>query len=73
MSAAKKNTKSFELDLSTKVDLIATRGDEVFKVTTSYREALEKIKKKKKGFIYIIYQVGFSQFKNTNNELTSTR
>jgi hypothetical protein len=63
MAAVKKNTGTVGLPLETKVELVATKQNEVFKKIMTYREALEKFKNKKKGFSYQIFQIGFSQFK----------
>lgn len=52
--------KYFTFQLTTEVELIAIRGDEVYKKIITYEEALNV--PKKKGWQYIIYQKGFSQF-----------
>lgn len=51
------------LPFNTQIELIAIRGDEVFKKIISFEDSL-KIKKKK-GWTYIRYQIGFSQFKSS--------
>ena len=53
--------KDFTFPLTTKIELIAIRGDEVFKKIMTYEEALNV--PKKKGWNYIYYEIGFSQFK----------
>ena len=60
MAKIKENT--FPLDAE--VELIAIRGKEVFKKVMIYKDALNV--KRKKGWKYIIFQKGFSQFKITN-------
>ena len=49
-----------QLHSDTVIEVIAIKGNEVVKKNTTYGEAL-KIKKKK-GWQYLFYQVGFSQF-----------
>jgi hypothetical protein len=57
---SRKSTKS-ELDPNIKIEVIAiNRKGEVFKKTMTYEKSLNL--EKKKGFTYIRYQVGFSQF-----------
>lgn len=60
MAKIKENT--FPLDVE--VELIAIRGKEVFKKVMLYKDAINV--KRKKGWKYIIFQKGFSQFKITN-------
>lgn len=62
MATIKKNTGTVGLPLETKVELVAKKQGQVFKKIMTYREALEKLKNKKKGFSYQIFQIGFSQF-----------
>lgn len=51
---------SEQLPLDTVIEVVAVRNDEVFKKQITYREALEM--KRKKGFYYRFYQLGFSQY-----------
>ena len=53
--------KDYQFPLTSSVEIVAIKGDEVFKKILTYEQALNI--KKKKGWCYIIYQVGFSQFK----------
>ena len=46
--------------LATEVELIAIRGEEVFKKIMTYQDALNV--PRKKGWEYKIYQIGFSQY-----------
>jgi hypothetical protein len=62
MAAVKKNTGTVGLPLETKVELVATKQNEVFKKIMTYREALDKFKNKKKRFSCQIFQMGFSHF-----------
>ena len=48
------------LPLDTKIEVIAIKGDELHKKIMPYSEALQL--KKKKGWNYLFYQIGFSQF-----------
>lgn len=58
------------IPLETLVEVVSIKGESVFKTNTTYGDALlwlqgkHPTKKKKKGFVYKIYQKGFSQFKN---------
>lgn len=56
MAKIKENT--FPLDAE--VELIAIRGKEVFKKVMLYKDAINV--KRKKGWEYKIYQIGFSQY-----------
>lgn len=46
----------------TKIEVIAIKGTKVFKTKKTLKQARKM--KRKKGFKYLFYQVGFSQFKN---------
>ena len=59
-----KKSKYLGLPDETKVEIIGFSGGKVFKKTVSLKEANE-IKLKKPGTI--IYQLGYSQFKNVIN------
>lgn len=54
--------KDYTFPLTTEVELIAIRGEEVFKKIMTYQDALNV--PRKKGWEYKIYQIGFSQFEN---------
>jgi hypothetical protein len=56
--------ESHVLGLFEKVEVISIRGGQVFKKEMPYQEALNI--KKKKSWVYKIYQLGFSQFKIIN-------
>lgn len=67
---AKRQTSSpVILNPETKVELISTKADKVYLKVMEYQDALNVLKgkhptvKKKPGWIYKIYQMGFSQFK----------
>lgn len=60
----RKKHDNFQLPLETKVELVAIRGDEVFKKIMTYGESLNV--QRKKGFKYYTFQLGFSQFNNLN-------
>ena len=55
---AKQKTDIFPHEI--KIELVATRGNEVFKKIMTYGEALEV--KKKTWWTYKYYQIGFSQY-----------
>lgn len=63
----RKKDNVFQLPLTTEIEVVALRKgfEPVVKVMT-YENALEI--KKKKGWNYIFYQKGFSQFKNPLND-----
>lgn len=44
------------------VELVAIKGDKIYLQVMPYEEALNK--DRKEGFTYIIYQKGFSQYKD---------
>lgn len=50
------------LPMTTQVELVAVRGKELFRKILNYSEILEV--KRKKGWQYYIYQVGFAQYNN---------
>lgn len=52
--------KNFILPLTTEIELIAIRGDEVYKKIMTYEEALNL--PKRKNWHYIYYEIEFSQF-----------
>lgn len=52
--------KKYFIPPETKVELVATRKEQVFKKEMAYSEALGA--KRKKGWSYRIYQLGFSQY-----------
>ena len=60
MAKPKKKESLFPLD--TEVELIAIKGEKVFKKVMRYGDALNV--PRLKGFEYKYFQVGFSQFKN---------
>lgn len=64
--AYKKKSDFNILPMETKIEFIATKGEKVFKKVMEYGEALNT--KKKKGWVYKYYQIGFSQFSNIENE-----
>lgn len=47
--------------MSTKIEVIAKKGNKVFKQEMTYEEALNI--RKKKGWTYSNFQLGFSQYK----------
>ena len=51
----------FQIPYGTKVEVIALKGVNIVKREMTYSEALNI--KRKKGWTYKIYQLGFSQFK----------
>ena len=51
-----------QLPLDTMIELVAIRNGKAFKKVLPYGEALKV--KRKEGWKYIHYQLGFSQFKN---------
>lgn len=67
--AKKQTSSSFILNPETKVELVSTKGEKAFLKIMKYEEAVKVLQgkhptlKKKKGWIYKIYQMGFSQFK----------
>lgn len=61
---AKQNENTFGLNPETIIELVSIKGDKVHLNEMKYNEALMILKNKKKGWNYIIYQKGFSQFKN---------
>ena len=56
---AKTNENVFPL--TTEIELIGIRGNDVFKKIMTYGDALNV--KKKKGWEYKYYEIGFSQYK----------
>ena len=52
--------KDYTFPLTTKIELVAMRENEVFKKIMTYEEALNV--PKKKGWHYQCYEIGFSQF-----------
>ncbi len=65
-----KTTTSFGLSPETKVEMISIKGEKVFSTEINFSE-IEQIKsrkhptiKKKPGWKYMFFQIGFSQFKN---------
>lgn len=55
--------RDFIFNPNTEIELIAIRGSEVFKKIMRYGDALDV--KKKPGWTYKYYEIGFSQFKLT--------
>lgn len=66
----KKEPQPSTMNFNPDVELIMVKGDKVFSEIMEYNEALKiiqnkhPVRKKKKGWIYKIYQIGFSQFQN---------
>ena len=55
---AKQNNNLFPME--TEIELIAIKGDEVFKKVMKYSDALNITRKK--GWLYKYFEIGFSQF-----------
>ena len=55
---AKQNNNLFPME--TEIELIAIKGDEVFKKVMKYGDALNITRKK--GWLYKYFEIGFSQF-----------
>jgi len=53
-------SKDFSFPLAAKIELVASRNNEIFKKIMTYEEALNI--PKKKGWHYQCYEIGFSQF-----------
>ncbi|MCP4085071.1 MAG: hypothetical protein GY745_08485, partial [Actinomycetia bacterium] len=49
------------LPMETKVELVAVKEKQLFRKILNYGDALKV--KRKKGWAYFIYQVGFAQYK----------
>lgn len=62
--AKKQHSESHYLPLDTKIEVISIKGDKSYKKIMTFGEALNIVKKK--GWIYINYQLGFSKFNNEN-------
>lgn len=60
-----KNKKFIELPDLTIIEVIAKNGNKVYKQEMTYGDA--KNIKKKKGFSYSFFQLGFSSYKNVIN------
>ena len=60
--AKKQNPSNHFLPLETQIEVIQTKGDKVIKKTMTFGEALKL--KKVKGWTYVNYQLGFSNFKD---------
>jgi hypothetical protein len=54
------NKKDYTFPLTTNIELVAIRGKEIFKKVMTFEKSL-KIPKKK-GWTYIRYEIGFSQY-----------
>lgn len=67
--AKKQNQTSFILNPETKVELVSTKGEKAYLKVMKYEDAVKVLKgkhptlKRTKGWVYRIYQMGFSQFK----------
>ena len=59
-------SKKYILPLDTEIEVIAKRKDEVYKKIIKLSEI--KTIKKKKGWSYGFYKIGFSQYKNAITE-----
>lgn len=57
----KDNKKNNIFPLTTEIEVIAIKGEKVVKKIMTYEKALEI--PKAKGWRYVFYQLGFSQFK----------
>lgn len=62
--AYKKKSDINLLPMETEIELIAIKGDEVFKKVMKYGDALNI--PRKKGWHYYYFQLGFSQFNLKN-------
>ena len=51
------------LHLETVIEVVAIKGDKIIKQQMTYGKALQI--KKTKGWQYLLYQIGFSSFKET--------
>ena len=60
--AKKQNPSNHFLPLETQIEVISIKGDKSYKKTMTFGEALNIVKKK--GWVYINYQLGFSKFNN---------
>lgn len=66
----RQTTSPVSISLETQVELVSTKGDKAFLKVMKYEEAVQVLKgkhpvmKKKPGWNYKIYQLGFSQFKD---------
>lgn len=60
--AKKQNPSNHFLTLETQIEVISIKGDKVIKKTMTFGEALNL--KKVKGWTYVNYQLGFSEFKD---------
>ena len=61
----KQKENPLSIDSETIIELISIKGKTTYLSEMKYKEALQILKNKKAGWTYIIYQKGFSQFKNT--------
>lgn len=58
----KQNPSNHFLPLETQIEVISIKGDKSYKKIMTFGEALNIVKKK--GWVYINYQLGFSKFNN---------